>query len=71
MRGSTKDVCGDRLSSHASSNSHGTASPIHFHEFAGFPVDPQRCLFRSSVGMVLFIKLNVLIDDRPGNLTFM
>ena len=65
-----KDIRGDRLPGDAVSNRQGAAGPVHFHEFAGFPADPQRCLFGRSVGMVLFIELGVLIGDRPGSLAF-
>ena len=65
-----KDIRGDRLPGDAVSNSQGAAGPVHFHEFAGFPADPQRCLFGGSVGMVLFIELGVLIGDHTGSLAF-
>lgn len=65
-----KDIRGDRLPGNAVSNSQGAAGPVHFHEFAGVPADPQRCLLGGSVGMVLFIQLGMLIRDRTSSLAF-
>ena len=65
-----KDICGDRLPGDAVSNSQGAAGPVHFHEFAGFPADPQCCLFGRGISMVLFIELGVLIGDCPGSFVF-
>ena len=65
-----KDIRGDRLPGDAVSNNQGAAGPVHFHEFAGFPADPQCCLFGRGIGMVFFIELGVRIGNRPGRLAF-
>ena len=64
-----KDIRGDRLPGNAVSNSQGAAGPVHFHEFAGFPADPQRCLFGGSVDKHRIIRLILIYTTNATNTT--
>ena len=50
-------------------NRHGIACPVHFHDFTGFPLDPERCLRGTGIGTVLVTELCVLVGKQSLRLT--